>query len=330
VTGVPAKPKPTLPVSDQERSKLPLSVLAAAAILLSGAVLLLVQITMPNPRGVAPAPAEGEKAAPIEDRAGTEPAATGALPSPRPAPTGNSTAIDSIPIEALAKGPGPEENVRPEKPVETLSAGAVSADTLTTEDRVAETGPPETVEPETVRVETMTEPTPAAVTPSEAPIRSEPVMEAEAKSKAMPPEPVRAQSPQTSKPATTETREAPKERQAERSRQTAPPVQPQFRAKPMTLGAPKQAASGISAGAYASKVHAAIARHRRKVAGANGSATVTFAIGPAGGIRTARISRSSGKTQLDQAALASVRSAAPFPPPPQGAKSTYSIQIYFR
>ena len=98
----------------------------------------------------------------------------------------------------------------------------------------------------------------------------------------------------------------------------------------MTLGAPKQAASGISAGAYASKVHAAIARHRRKVAGTNGSATVTFAIGPAGGIRAARISRSSGKTQLDQAALASVRSAAPFPPPPQGAKSTYSIQIYFR
>jgi protein TonB len=327
VTGVPAKPKPTLPVSDQERSKLPLSVLAAAAILLSGAVLLLVQITMPNPRG-APAPAVGEKAAPIEDRASAEPAATGALPSPKPAPTEISTAIESIPIEALANGPGPEESVRSEKPLETLATGTVSADTLTREDRVAETGPPETVQPEVVRVETVTEPTPPTVTPSEAPIRSEPVMEAEAEAK--PPEPTRTQLPAPSKPAVAETREPPKERRAERSRQTAQPVQPQFRAKPMTLGAPKQAASGISAGAYASKVHAAIARHRRKVAGANGSATVTFAIGPAGGIRAARISRSSGRSQLDQAALASVRSAAPFPPPPQGAKSTYSIQIYFR
>ncbi len=314
-------------MSDKERSKLPLSVLAAAAILLSGAVLLLVQITMPNPRG-ASTPAEGEKAAPIEDRVRAEPAATGALPSPKPGPTQGSAALERIPIEALAKGPGPEESVRAEKPLETLSTGTVSADTLTTEDRVAETAPPETVQPETVRVETVIEPTPAAVTPSEAPIRTKPVMEPEAEAK--PPEPARSQSPPPSKPATAETRQSPKEPQAERPRETAQPVQPQLRAKPMTLGAPKQAASGISAGAYASKVHAAIARHRRKVAGASGSATVTFAIGPAGGIRAARISRSSGKTQLDQAALATVRSAAPLPAPPQGAKSTYSIQIYFR
>jgi protein TonB len=307
---------------------LPLSVLAAAAILLSGAVLLIVQITMPNPRGAAPAPAEGEKAAPIEDRASGEPAATGALPSPKPEPTEDSTAIESIPIEALPKGPGPEESVRAEKPVEMLTTGTVAADTLTRDDRVAETGPPETVQPEAVRVETMMEPTPATVTPSEAPIRSEPVMETEAEAK--PPEPARSQSPPPSKPATAETRQPPKEPQAERSRQTAQPVQPQSRAKPLTLGAPKQAASGISAGAYASKVHTAIARHRRKVAGASGSATVTFAIGPAGGVRAARISRSSGNSQLDQAALATVRSAAPLPAPPQGAKSTYSIQIYFR
>ena len=177
-------------MSDKERSKLPLSVLAAAAILLSGAVLLLVQITMPNPRG-APAPVEGEKAAPIEDRASADPAATGALPSPKPAPTEDGTAIESIPIEALAKGPGPEESVRAEKPVETLTTGTVSADTLTTEDRVAETGPPETVEPEAVRVETVPEPTPATVTPSEGPIRTEPVMEVEAK----PPEPARPPPP---------------------------------------------------------------------------------------------------------------------------------------
>jgi protein TonB len=313
-------------VSDQGRSKLPLSVLAAAAILLSGAVLLLVQITMPNPRGASP-PAEGQ-AAPRKDRASVEPASTGALP--KPGPMEESRAIARTPIEALAKGPGPEESVPAETPAETLSAGQTSADTLTTEDRLAEAAPVESVEPEPVRVETVREPTPATVTPSEPPLRNAPVTDAEAASETKPPEPVRAQSPPSAKPATAETREQPKELQAERQRETAQPVQSQFRAKPMTLGAPKQAASGISAGAYASKVHAAIARHRRKVDGASGSATVTFAIGPAGGIRAARVSRSSGKTQLDQAALATVRSAAPFPPPPQGAKSTYSIQIYFR
>jgi protein TonB len=63
---------------------------------------------------------------------------------------------------------------------------------------------------------------------------------------------------------------------------------------------------------------------------AGGSATVAFSIGPAGGLQGVQIVRSSGKPALDQAAIATVRSAAPFPPPPPGAKSTFSIQIYFR
>jgi protein TonB len=42
-----------------------------------------------------------------------------------------------------------------------------------------------------------------------------------------------------------------------------------------------------------------------------------------------RIARSSGKAQLDQAAIATVQRAAPFPPPPAGVNPTFSIQIYF-
>ena len=42
-----------------------------------------------------------------------------------------------------------------------------------------------------------------------------------------------------------------------------------------------------------------------------------------------RIARSSGKAKLDQAAIATVQSAAPFPPPPAGVNPTFSIQIYF-
>ena len=57
---------------------------------------------------------------------------------------------------------------------------------------------------------------------------------------------------------------------------------------------------------------------------------MTFAIGPGGGLRSARISGSSGDFQLDQMALQTVRNAAPFPPPPDPASSSYTIRIYFR
>jgi protein TonB len=102
----------------------------------------------------------------------------------------------------------------------------------------------------------------------------------------------------------------------------------------MTLGFGRAAASRatagkLSSGRYAANVRAAIGRHRPGVRG-GGSATVAFSIGPAGGLQGVQIVRSSGKPALDQAAIATVRSAAPFPPPPSGVKSTFSIQIYFR
>ncbi len=110
-------------------------------------------------------------------------------------------------------------------------------------------------------------------------------------------------------------------------------AQGQPAAKPMSLGfgraAARPAAGKVSSGRYAANVRAAIGRHRPAVRG-GGSATVAFSIGPAGGLQGVQIVRSSGKPALDQAAIATVRSAAPFPPPPPGVKSTFSIQIYFR
>ena len=105
-------------------------------------------------------------------------------------------------------------------------------------------------------------------------------------------------------------------------------------AKPMSLGlgraaAARSAAGKVSSGRYAANVRAAIGRHRPGVRG-GGSATVAFSIGPSGGLQGVQIARSSGKSALDQAAIATVRSAAPFPPPPPGVKSTFSIQVYFR
>lgn len=83
-----------------------------------------------------------------------------------------------------------------------------------------------------------------------------------------------------------------------------------------------------SSGAYASKVWAALARHKPR-AGQRGSTTVVFSIGENGGLRGVRVGRSSGNTRIDQLALATVRNAAPYPPPPSGVAS-YTIRIDFQ
>ena len=111
----------------------------------------------------------------------------------------------------------------------------------------------------------------------------------------------------------------PKAAPAEKPKKTAAAeAQGASTAKPMSLGfgrKPAPAAGKVSSGRYAANVRAAIGRHRPGVRG-GGSATVAFSIGPAGGLQGVQIVRSSGKPALDQAAIATVRSAAPFPPPP--------------
>lgn len=80
--------------------------------------------------------------------------------------------------------------------------------------------------------------------------------------------------------------------------------------------------------AYAGKIWGALARHKPR-AGQRGSASVAFAIGENGALRAVRIARTSGNSRIDQLALATVRNAAPFPPPPSGAVA-YTIRIDFR
>ena len=80
--------------------------------------------------------------------------------------------------------------------------------------------------------------------------------------------------------------------------------------------------------AYGSQVWAALARHKPR-AGVRGSATVVFSIGENGGLRGVQVGRSSGNQRIDQLALQTVRSAAPYPPPPAGV-ATYTIRIDFQ
>jgi protein TonB len=121
------------------------------------------------------------------------------------------------------------------------------------------------------------------------------------------------------------------EEAAARRETTEPHAKTQW--QPMALApadkpaiAPVPTARPTGAG-YAGKVWSALARHKPR-AGQSGSATVAFAIGENGGLRGLRIGRSSGNARIDQLALATVRGAAPFPPPPSGTAS-YSIRIDF-
>jgi protein TonB len=113
------------------------------------------------------------------------------------------------------------------------------------------------------------------------------------------------------------------------------PAQPQAKGpwRPMGLApadkpVPTQVPTARPSGAaYSSSVWSALARHKPR-AGQRGSTTVVFAIGGNGALRGLKVGRSSGNARIDQLALATVRSAAPFPPPPSGSAS-YTIRIDF-
>lgn len=63
---------------------------------------------------------------------------------------------------------------------------------------------------------------------------------------------------------------------------------------------------------------------------ARGTAMIAFRIADNGGLAALSIARSSGSAALDQAALRVVQRATPFPPPPSGARRSFSIPIKAR
>lgn len=82
---------------------------------------------------------------------------------------------------------------------------------------------------------------------------------------------------------------------------------------------------------YTAIVRARVASRRPPGQGQSGTALVVFGISPSGGLIFANIASSSGHPNLDRSALAAVRSAAPFPPPPTGARQwTFSFPFHFR
>jgi len=106
-------------------------------------------------------------------------------------------------------------------------------------------------------------------------------------------------------------------------------------AKAKTSGKSRKKSSASSSGNaaasnYPGKVYARIARTRQRNAGGKGVAQVRFTVTSSGRATGVSIARSSGNDQIDRAAVAHVKRAAPFPKPPSGAKTRFVIPIEFR
>lgn len=86
-------------------------------------------------------------------------------------------------------------------------------------------------------------------------------------------------------------------------------------------------AGSAAASAYPGLVMRALSRAGKPRVRATGAAVIAFTIAASGGVSAVSLAQSSGSATLDQAALQLVRSAAPFPRPPQGARRSFSIRI---
>ncbi|SMX30864.1 cell envelope integrity protein TolA [Octadecabacter ascidiaceicola] len=87
------------------------------------------------------------------------------------------------------------------------------------------------------------------------------------------------------------------------------------------------AAARQAAANYGNVVMRAISRTRRERTRSRGIAVVSFRVGSSGQLASIGIAQSSGDASLDQVAVNHVRRAAPFPAPPQGAQTSFSIQF---
>lgn len=104
---------------------------------------------------------------------------------------------------------------------------------------------------------------------------------------------------------------------------------PDFSFAPVSKYAP--VAGGNAATTYLTTLYGLMASHMHLkdiAAGrAHTSGEITFSVDLSGRLTRARISKSSGLPELDAAALAAVRSSAPFPPPPTG--SGLSLRLVY-
>ncbi len=251
-------------------------------------------------------------------------------PAPAPPP---AKATDDSDLAAPAPGGETTTEATAAKPAPTADAKSEPAPPAKTETAEITQPPVPAAAPEPERASPV--PVEAELAP---PMPSKKVVEAAPEA----PRPEKAEAPPPPVKAASEDnhdkQDAARSRQAKTRQVETRQVETKPSRQPMALGfsgglfkpkaAPAPRAHGTSSRTYRAAVRAAVGRHRPRGVG-RGRVTVTFSIGPMGALRGVSVARSSGNSQLDQAAVSAVRSAAPFPAPPSGAGQTYSLPIYF-
>lgn len=86
-------------------------------------------------------------------------------------------------------------------------------------------------------------------------------------------------------------------------------------------------ANARAAANYGNRVYRAVSRTRRVRTNIRGTAVVSFRVAANGALASVAIGRSSGNAELDRIAMDHIRRAAPFPPPPPGAQTRFSVEF---
>lgn len=96
-------------------------------------------------------------------------------------------------------------------------------------------------------------------------------------------------------------------------------------------GQRKNRAGAAERANYHGRIQSHLARHKRRAAG-RGRAIIRFSISRSGRVTTVRLVKRSGNAAVDQAALAMVRRASPFPPIPPGLKPgmSFTVPVHYR
>jgi colicin import membrane protein len=273
----------------------------------------------PTPPAQESSPPDLAQATPAPSAAEPRPEPVAPPPAPAEPPT---TSAHAPPESALALTPRPEEPT-PQAPT------AVSPPAQQPPAATSPPPPPAASAPESAsRPEETTPSAPAAAAqPAEPPpgvARPPPASK--------PPPIVAATTPRPVQPARTPA-------DARKSSGARPRTQPATR-NPATLesvaskeSSPKSSAAQLAE--YGSAVEARISAVKRypeaaRARAPHGVAIVRFTIEASGQVAGAQISQSAGDADLDAEALATVRRASPFPPPPPGAPRAFSAQLNFR
>jgi protein TonB len=285
----------------------------------------------------SPAPLAAHSPSTVERPLATEQATPEIVtPVPPPAPLATPTPVtDEAPPIAEQQSPAIVRPVPPLAPSTEPAPGLVA--------------PPPIAEQAAPKVLTLTPPPEPLVAPPPAPIAPPPVAEQPVPARVSlappPPSSARPIAPPVTAPVHTNASAAvqqPKPR-AEPLRKTeahspiqAGPAEPKA-LKPI-LGAAKAsspAVSGAEISEYQGAVITRLAAAKRypeaaRDRGPHGMAVVRFTIDASGQVVGVSLAQSAGDAILDAEALATVRRASPFPPPPAGAPRVFSAPLSFK